>query len=73
MHVFPRPADEFVFLAREPAAGECPDCGAAALCRYPVVSEGGWWMVVKCQGCLASIERTKWNRLGPLTLLADAV
>lgn len=73
MYGFPRPAEEFVFVVREPVDGICEECGADGLYRYPVVSEGGWWVVVKCQECLGSVERTKWNRLGPLNLLADVV
>ena len=45
-------------------AGPCPECGAHALKRYEVLSAGGWFQVVKCQDCLASIERKPWNRLG---------
>ena len=53
-----------VFAERTPAAGACPECGERNLQRYEVLSEGGWWVVVKCQSCLASVERTPWNRLG---------
>ncbi|MFE5502000.1 hypothetical protein ACFQ73_05510 [Amycolatopsis japonica] len=58
-------------LERTPVDGPCPSCGAAELRRYPVVSEGGWFQVVKCQNCLLSIERTPWSRLGPIQLLSD--
>jgi hypothetical protein len=51
-------------VPREPAPGDCGECGASALARYPVLSEGGWFMVVKCQVCLASAERTPWRPLG---------
>lgn len=44
--------------------GVCPACGAAALRSYPVLSEGGWFLVVKCQECLTSVSRDGWNRLG---------
>jgi uncharacterized Zn finger protein len=44
--------------------GACPQCGAAELQSYPLLGEGGWFMVVKCQECLHSVERTPWNRLG---------
>lgn len=53
-----------MFVDRIPAEGACPECGAEALRRYPVLSAGGWFLVVKCQSCLASVERTPWNRLG---------
>ena len=41
--------------------------------RYPVLSEGGWFMVVKCQSCLHSQQREKWTRLGHVTLLTDSL
>lgn len=66
-----RPQTQFVTVDREPAAGACPECGAERLARYPVVGERGWEMVVKCQECLASVERERWNRLGPYSLLVD--
>jgi uncharacterized Zn finger protein len=48
-------------------AGDCPACGAQRLQRYEVLSEGGWFRVVKCQVCLRSVERKPWNRLGYVT------
>ncbi len=53
--------------------GACPECGAEALKRYPVVAEIGWEMVTKCQVCLRSVERVPWRRLGPIELLIDRV
>ena len=47
-----------------PVPGECPSCGADDLARYPVLSVGGWFTVVKCQSCLHSVEREPWHRLG---------
>ncbi|HTX07879.1 MAG TPA: hypothetical protein VME22_04650 [Solirubrobacteraceae bacterium] len=66
-----RPSTPYVSVEREPVEGTCPECGAAALARYPVVGETGWQIVVKCQRCLASVGRERWNRLGPYTLLVD--
>jgi vanillate/4-hydroxybenzoate decarboxylase subunit D len=60
-------------LEREPVDGACPRCAAAGLSRYPVISEGGWFQVVKCQSCLHSVSRERWNLLGPIQLLADLV
>ena len=51
-------------VPREPVEGACPECGAADLARYPVLSTGGWFLVEKCQRCLTSVHRTRWNRLG---------
>lgn len=44
--------------------GACGECGAEALSRYPVLSEGGWYMVVKCGDCLASTLREPWRLYG---------
>jgi hypothetical protein len=51
-------------VVRVPVPGCCPHCGADDLAEYPVLSTGGWFMVVKCQRCLSSTRRTKWHRLG---------
>jgi hypothetical protein len=37
--------------------------------RYPVLSEGGWFMVVRHQPTLRDVSRTPWNLLGPIPLL----
>ena len=68
-----RPEEQFVFVTKEPVPGACPECGAEALRRYPVVGERGWEMVTKCQTCLCSAERERWNRLGPFSLLVDSL
>ena len=51
-------------VEREAVEGACPTCGAEALQRYPVLSDGGWFVAVKCQACLQSVTREPWNRLG---------
>lgn len=71
--LFQRPDDPNPVQAREPVAGNCDACGAEQLMRYPVLSEGGWYMVVKCQACLHSQERVKWTRLGYVSLLTDSL
>ena len=53
-----------VSVEKVPVPGACPECGAEALRRYPALSAGGWFLVTKCQDCLASVERTPWKRLG---------
>ncbi|WP_052207488.1 hypothetical protein [Sinomonas humi] len=58
---------------RVPVQGLCPRCGSAALAAYPVFSEGGWFDVVKCQGCLHSVSRERGPLLGALRLLADQI
>ena len=64
MHNFPRPTTATVSSARTPVAGNCPECGAPALARYRVMSEGGWWLVVKCGLCLHSVSREPGPLLG---------
>jgi hypothetical protein len=64
---------EPVFLERDTVEGSCPRCGEGSLRRYPVNSEGGWFMVVKCQDCLWSVSREPWSRLGPIQLLSDSL
>ena len=69
MWTFPRPEQLTLSVTREPVAGACPECGADDLATYPVMSEGGWWNVTKCQQCLASVDRQKGPRLGSYTPL----
>ncbi|NNL86584.1 MAG: hypothetical protein HKP27_13075 [Myxococcales bacterium] len=71
--VFNRPAELFPVQEREPVAGACAECGEEHLQRYPVLSEGGWFMVVKCQTCLHSQSRERWHRLGHVQLATDAL
>lgn len=73
MHTFPRPAEPRVEVIREPVDGTCDACGASALQRYPILSEGGWFQAVKCQECLTSMQREPWNLMGPITLLSEQV
>ena len=70
-HAFPRPAAAFLTVERHPVEGTCPECGARDLAEYPVLSEGGWWDVRKCQSCLASVSRVPGPLFGvyvPLSL-----
>jgi uncharacterized Zn finger protein len=66
-----QPDELTVTVQKDPVSGSCPECGAEELARYPVVSEKGWEMVTKCQACLYSVEREKWHRLGPISMLED--
>lgn len=72
MMIYPRPTEEFLFVEKKDVAARCPECGSANVKEYPVVSEGGWWEVRKCQDCLASLDRrTTRNRLGGIQTLSD--
>jgi vanillate/4-hydroxybenzoate decarboxylase subunit D len=52
---------------RTPVQGVCNGCGSSQLEAYEVLSEGGWYQVVKCQACLMSVERAPWKPLGHVT------
>ncbi|UZG59903.1 hypothetical protein [Rhodococcus opacus] len=41
--------------------------------RYPVLSEGGWYMVVKHQPSLTSVSRETWKPLGPVSLTSEGL
>jgi hypothetical protein len=56
-HTFQRPSEQHLFVERRSAEGTCPECGAAELADYRVLSDGGWFDVRKCQRCLASVKR----------------
>lgn len=60
-------------VVREHVDGSCPVCNASGLQRYPVLSDGGWFLAVKCQACLHSLSREPWNRLGTVVLPEDGV
>ena len=69
---YPRPDTATVSVTRVPVAGQCSACGAAELAAYPVLSEGGWFKVVKCQACLASQSREA-DLTGPIDLLSRSI
>lgn len=41
--------------------------------RYPVLSEGGWFIVIKNQQTLETVSRQPWRLLGPITLLSEGL
>jgi hypothetical protein len=73
MQTYPRPEERHVSVEREDVEGQCPECDAADLKRYPVLSEGGWWNVTKCQSCLCSVSREPGPLLGSIQMLIEAV
>lgn len=73
MHNFPRPQEKRLFVARDEAEGRCAECGTEGLKAYRVLSEGGWWTVVKCQSCLASLSRVPAPHLGSIQPLGSAL
>lgn len=54
-------------------ARDFPGSSAADFRRYPVLSEGGWFMVVKHQKTLQSVSREPWKLLGPIALTSDGL
>jgi hypothetical protein len=73
MQVYPRPNEPTLSVEREEVDGHCPECGRGPLQGYMVLSEGGWWNVVKCQSCLHSVSRERAPRLGRIELLAETI
>ena len=50
-------------VERTPVEGDCGTCGAPELLSYPVLSEGGWWMLVRCVSLrlsLSSMRMSPW-------------
>lgn len=50
-----------------------PGSTAADFRRYPVLSEGGWYVVVKHQPTLRSVSRVPWALLGPINLTSTGL
>jgi transcription elongation factor Elf1 len=73
VHTFPRPRSERLAVLRTPIDTTCPECGSDDVSSYRALSEGGWWTVVKCQDCLASLERTPAPALGSYVPLGTTV
>jgi hypothetical protein len=69
---YQRPQERYVNVKRVPVEGACPECGEERLEKYQVLSEGGFFDVVKCQSCLASVSR-EWDPIGPIELLSTGI
>ncbi|BBG01325.1 MULTISPECIES: hypothetical protein [Pseudonocardia] len=54
-------------------ARDFPGSTAADFLRYPVLSEGGWFMVVKHQPTLRSVSREPWDLFGPIHLTSHGL
>ena len=78
-------ADDSIVQLREAVSGDdlaalgvnlgrdFPGHKLSDLRRYPVLSEGGWFIVIKNQQTLETICRQPWRRLGPITLLSEGL
>lgn len=78
------PADELTVVREQVTADELsalridverdfPGSSIEDFRRYPVLSEGGWYTVVKHQPTLRSVERTPWKPLGPVSLTSEGL
>ncbi|HQT79402.1 MAG TPA: hypothetical protein PLD10_20350, partial [Rhodopila sp.] len=52
-------------------ASDFPGSTAEDFRKYPVLSEGGWFMVIKHQPTLKSVSRKPWRLLGPVPLVSE--
>jgi hypothetical protein len=50
-----------------------PGTTASDLRRYPVLTEGGWQMVIKNPTTLQTIHREPWKLLGPIRLTSHGL
>ena len=51
--------------------GACVGHRIEDLRRYPVLSEGGWFLVIRNQSTLEEIHRCPWRLLGPVQLMSQ--
>ena len=64
-------ADELEELGVDLA--DYPGSTEADFKRYPVLSEGGWYIVVKHQPTLSTVSKQKWTLLGPVKLVSEGL
>ena len=70
MDNFPRPTEERLYEKKEKIDATCPECGKRDIAAYKVLTDGGWFDVVKCQDCLYSLKRERCeNQYAPCKLL----
>jgi hypothetical protein len=50
-----------------------PDSTEADFKRYPVLTEGGWYIVIKHQPTLSTVSKKKWDLLGPVKLVSHGL
>lgn len=50
-----------------------PSHSLSDLRQYPVLSEGGWFVVIKNQKTLEEVSRRPWRLLGPVELLSNGL
>jgi hypothetical protein len=52
-------------------AKDFPDSTLDDFRQYPVLAEGGWYIVIKHQRTLQTVSRVPWRLLGPISLLSE--
>lgn len=50
-----------------------PGSGLENFRQYPVLTEGGWYLVVKHQPTLTTVAKTTGPLLGPITLTSEGL
>lgn len=65
-------ADELAALGVD-LEQDFPGADVSEFRRYPVLSEGGWHIVVKHQPSLTSVSRGAWELLGPIHLTSHGL
>ena len=56
MDSFPRPTEERLYEKKEKVNRVCPECGSHDVAAYRVLSDAGWWDVVKCTCLLINMD-----------------
>ena len=70
MDSFPRPMEKCLYEKKKKVDSMCHECESRNIAAYRVLTDGGWWDVVKCQVCLYSLKRERCeNQYAPCTLL----
>lgn len=54
-------------------AADFPTISIDRLRQYPVLTEGGWFIIIKDQVTLQEIARRPWRLLGPIELLSNSL
>lgn len=54
-------------------ARDFPGSSPADFKSYPVLSEGGWFLVIKHQPSLRVVRRERWRLLGPIALTSEGL
>jgi hypothetical protein len=53
---YARPTERYLAVERVPVTGNCPECGAGDVRRYPAFTARGPRLVQKCRACFALVR-----------------